>query len=83
MLGLGKPTRSAFNDRDFDALDAACEPTERLLCFSVPRMVKCDKDAIDQYVAVYKKVTDNYRDLLAGDSGTSSGGRWVGFASSV
>ena len=83
MLGIGKPTRRAFNDRDFDALDAACKPSEEKLCFSVPRFVKFDKDAIDQFVAVYKKVTDNYQQLLKDDHGTNAGGAWMGFGSAL
>lgn len=83
MLGLDKPTRIAFAHRDVRELDEACKPSEGKLCFSVPRFVKFDKDAIDRYVAVYRKVTDNYRALLENDKGTNSGGAWMGFGSSV
>ena len=81
MLGLGKPSRIAFADRDVRELDALCAPSEGKLCFSVPRLVKFDKEAIDRYVAVYKKVTDNYQQLLKDDHGTNAGGAWMGFGS--
>ena len=66
LYGHGKPSVLAFADRDVRQNDgtlpnaAHCEE----FCFTVPWFKKCLTDQIDQYIAIYRKVLKNYRELL-------------------
>ena len=66
VYGHGKPSAIAFTERDVRQNDATlpnaahCEE----FCFTVPWFKKCLTDQIDQYIAVYRKVLENYRELL-------------------
>ena len=80
LFNAGKPTRIAFNDRDAREDDEKCRPSEEILCFQLPWFKHFDKEWIDRYVAVFKKVADRYEELLVGDDDKSQGGRWYGVA---
>lgn len=79
FFNAGKPTRVAFNDRDARPDDDKCDPSLNRLCFSVPRFVHFDKAWIEKYAAAYRKVAENYQDLLESDNKQAQGGRWYGF----
>lgn len=79
FFGAGKPTRITFNDRDARLEDSRCDESLQRYCFSVPRFVRFDKEWIERYAAVYRKVALNYQELLDDDSDKSQGGRWFGF----
>lgn len=80
LFRAGKPTRIAFNDRDVRAEDEKCRPSEEKLCFQVPWFKHFDKEMIDKYVDVFRKVASHYEELLVGDDDKSQGGRWFGVA---
>ena len=77
-MNTEKPSRIAFSDRDVRLDDDKCAPSEYIECVSVPRFIKFNKEWIEKYAEVYKKVCDNYQDLLEGDEDKTSGGRWHG-----
>jgi dTDP-4-amino-4,6-dideoxygalactose transaminase len=78
LMNTEKPSRIAFNDRDVTLDDDKCAPSEYIECFNVPRFVKFDKEWIERYAAAFRKVCENYQDLLEGDEDKTSGGRWHG-----
>lgn len=78
LLHTGKPSRVTFTDRDVRESDALLEPSVRKSCFSIPWFKHFDKEWIDRYAAVFKKVADNYEQLLEGDTVKADGGRWHG-----
>ena len=80
FLGLGKPTRKVFNDRDASADDDKCNPSNEKWCFLVPRFVKFDKEWIEKYASAFRKVAENYQQLLAEDTDNAQGGRWYGMS---
>ena len=75
---LGRPSRSAYNDRDLGAMDDACDPSLEKYCFSVPWFIHPEKEWIDRYAAAIRKVIENHMQLLEEDSTCSAGGRWYG-----
>ena len=78
LMNTEKPSRIAFSDRDVRLDDDKCTPSEYIECVSVPRFIKYNKEWIERYAEVYKKVCDNYLELLEGDIDKTSGGRWHG-----
>ena len=78
LLKTGKAGRIAFSDRDVRADDVHLKPSEERHCFSVPWFKHLDKEWIERYAAVFKKVVENYEQLLDGDTDKSQGGRWHG-----
>jgi dTDP-4-amino-4,6-dideoxygalactose transaminase len=78
FLGLGRPSRNAFSERDAREDDKYLAPSLEKYCVSLPWFKKFDKEWIDKYIAVFKKVCDNYESLLEGDTGDTEGGRWYG-----
>lgn len=78
LFNVGKPTRIAFSDRDVREDDKFLEPSEIKFNVSSPWFKNLDKEWIDKYVGVYKKVAENYKDLLEGDDDKDQGGRWHG-----
>ena len=44
----------------------------------MPWFKKFDKEWIEAYASVYKKVVENYTELIEGDTDKSQGGRWHG-----
>ena len=77
-MNLGKPSRIAFNDRDVRLDDEACRPSETKYCFSVPWFKRFDKKWIEIYASAFRKVSENYAQLLDGDAKAVQGGRWYG-----
>jgi dTDP-4-amino-4,6-dideoxygalactose transaminase len=77
-FNLGKPGRIAFSDRDVREDDKYLAPSDEKYCISAPWFKHYDKEWIDRYAAVYKKVADNYRELLEDDVDKTQGGRWHG-----
>jgi hypothetical protein len=58
--------------------DKYLAPSEEKYCFSVPWFKKYDKEWIETYANVFKKVIANYTQLLEGDLDKTQGGRWHG-----
>ena len=50
-----------------DTIDEALKVSEEKQCISVPWFKQLNKEWIDKYVAVYKKVVENYQELLEED----------------
>lgn len=74
-----KPSRIAYSDRDVREDDAACAPSEKMWCFSVPWFKHYEKEWIEAYAAGYRKVVENYRELLDDASAQEKQeGRWYG-----
>lgn len=80
FMGVGKPSRIAYNDRDVRELDDACKPSEDVNIFNTMCFVKFDKEWIDKYVQAIKKVADNYQELLDDEKSKQEqqSGRWFG-----
>ncbi len=78
LYNLGKPSRIAFAQRDVREDDKYLTPSDSIFCMSAPWFKHFDKEWIDLYVKAYKKVAENYRDLLEGDTNKVQGGRWHG-----
>lgn len=77
-LGTGKPSRIAFDDRDVRELDDPLKSAVEKYCFSVPWFKHFDKEWIEKYAAAYRKVAENYEQLLEEDRTKAQGGRWFG-----
>ena len=58
--------------------DAKLKASEEKLCFSIPWFKHFDKEAIEKYAAAYRKVIENYEQLLEEDDKAKQGGRWFG-----
>ncbi len=83
VYGHGKPTRIANSDRDLRQLPGSLPVSEGLgkRLMGIPWFKKMNKQAIDEYVAGYKKVIAGYKDLLADDPGDAASlGGWHFFA---
>ena len=78
FFNLGKPSRIAFSDRDAREDDKYLAPSEERSCFSVPWFKHFDKEWIEKYAEVFRKVAENYEELLEGDDDKEQGGRWHG-----
>ena len=78
FLHLGKPSRIVFMDDDVRQRDKECDSSLEKCCFSVPWFKKYDKEWIEKYASVIRKVAENYKDLLEGDVDKIQGGRWHG-----
>ena len=77
-MHIGKRSLIAFNDRDVRLDDDACRPSETKYCFSVPWFKHYDKEWIELYAKAFRKVSENYEQLLSGDVKAVQGGRWYG-----
>ena len=77
-IHLGKPGRIAFAERDLREDDKYLKPSEEKYCFSVPWFIQCMPEEIDLYAAAYRKVAENYAQLLDSDKDEAQGGRWHG-----
>lgn len=79
FFNAGKPTRILNNDHDVREDDHLCDPSLTKYNFTAPWFKHFDKEWIDKYVAAFKKVTDNYEQLLEGDDKNAAmAGRWFG-----
>ncbi|MBQ7119435.1 MAG: DegT/DnrJ/EryC1/StrS family aminotransferase [Oscillospiraceae bacterium] len=67
----GKPTRIANSDKDVRELDNDLTVAEGIgrLTFHLPWFKHFDKELIEQYAGAFRKVCENYKDLLPGDEG--------------
>jgi len=79
MFNFGKPTRIAFSDRDVREDDKYLARSEAFKCISVPRFTSYNKEWIEKYAAAYRKVAENYEQLLGQESTNIETGRWYGF----
>ena len=77
-FGNGAPSRIAFSDRDVRKDDEKCAPSEKIQCVQVPWFKHYEPEWIEKYAAAFRKVIDNYEQLLDNDSESVSGGRWHG-----
>ncbi|MBQ9085129.1 MAG: aminotransferase class I/II-fold pyridoxal phosphate-dependent enzyme [Clostridia bacterium] len=78
LYGTEAPSRIAFAGRDVREDDALCAPSLDRLCFQVPWFKHFDKEWIEKYAYAFRKVAENYRELLPGDTERDVGGRWFG-----
>lgn len=78
LMNTEKPSRIAFSDRDMREEDDLCKRSELIECVAVPWFKKFDKEWIERYASVYRKVCENYEQLLEGDTDKVAGGRWHG-----
>ncbi len=78
FLRLGKPSRVVFSNRDVRKEDEKLDSALTKCCFSVPWFKKFDKEWIEKYAMVFRKVVENYKELLDGDVDKIQGGRWHG-----
>ena len=71
VFGDGKPTRIANSDKDIREMDkdlvVATGISKRT--FSLPMFRGYDHDVVMQYANAFKKVAENYKELLADDPG--------------
>jgi len=67
----GKPTRIANSDSDVRQLDANLGESENIpaLAFGVPWLKKFIPAEIEEYANAFRKVCENYKELLPGDTG--------------
>ncbi len=71
VFGEGKPTRIANSETDIRQMDNDLEVSENIgkYTFHLPWFKHFDKELIEQYAGAFRKVVENYKDLLADDSG--------------
>ncbi len=74
----GVPTVTEFTDRDVREENTKCDPSVDINCFSAPWFKQFDKEWIEKFARGYRKVIENYTQLLESDEKTSQGGRWFG-----
>jgi dTDP-4-amino-4,6-dideoxygalactose transaminase len=75
---LGTPTRVTFADKAVPNDDERLRPSVEKHCFSVPWFKKFDKEWIERYAKAFRKVVENYKQLLDGDENKEQEGRWHG-----
>ncbi len=71
VFGEGKPTRIANSETDIREMDKDLEVAENIgkYTFHLPWFKHFDKELIEQYAGAFRKVCENYKDLLPGDEG--------------
>lgn len=71
IYGHGKPTRIANSNRDVRQPEGSLPVSEGIgkLVYSIPWFKHCRPDVIEEYANAFKKVSANYRELLAEDQG--------------
>lgn len=77
----GKPTIISKSKRDVRKLRGNLVVSEGIQekVFTIPLFYKYEKSVIEEYVSVFKKVIDNYKELLPGDKGNPKElGGWSG-----
>lgn len=78
LYNEGTPSRIVYNDRDVRLDDDKCKPSESKYCFLAPWFKHFDKEWIEKYAAIFRKVVENHEHLLENDKEKSQGGRWYG-----
>ncbi|MCQ2402328.1 MAG: DegT/DnrJ/EryC1/StrS family aminotransferase [Lentisphaeria bacterium] len=68
--GLGRPTANLFDDSDAREQSGSLPISERVnnVLFALPSFKHDWREEIDQYLAAYVKVAENYQELLPGDN---------------
>ena len=82
----GRPTRIANSSRDVRLLDADLPVSNAVSArlYVIPWFKHFRKDEIEQYANAYRKVAENYEELLAGDQGNPAVlGGWSMFVQKV
>ena len=71
IYGHGKPTRIAHSDRDLRQPPGSLPISEGIgaLTFRIPQFKRYHPEVIEQHAAAYRKVAENYAELLPDDSG--------------
>jgi dTDP-4-amino-4,6-dideoxygalactose transaminase len=71
VYGDGKPTRIANSDSDVRLFDSNLGKAEKIgeRVFRVPWLKKYIPEQIEEYANAFKKVSENYEELLEGDPG--------------
>ena len=71
MFKEGKPTRIANSESDIREMDKDLEVAESIgkHTFHLPWFKHFDKELIEQYAGAFRKVVENYKDLLQDDPG--------------
>ena len=85
IYGHGKPTRIANSQRDLRQPRGSLPVTEKLTSriYSIPWFKHNRPAEIDSYITAFRKVSENYKELLAGDPGDPPDvGSWHFFDSS-
>jgi perosamine synthetase len=73
VYGDGKPTRIAFSDRDLRQRQGSLPVSEAVnsRCFYIPGFKRHRPKLIEEHARAFRKVAENYRELLKGDEGDS------------
>lgn len=71
VYGHGKPTRIANASRDVRELDNSLPLSEKIgsMIYAIPWFKKFYPEIIEEYANAFKKVAENYEELLEGDPG--------------
>ncbi|MDD5597999.1 MAG: DegT/DnrJ/EryC1/StrS family aminotransferase, partial [Victivallaceae bacterium] len=74
IFNTGKPAMTAFARRDVRQGKGSLPVSESIneIAFGIPWFKHCDEKIIDQYVAAFKKVLDNYKDITSSTSFAAS-----------
>ncbi|MBQ6698150.1 MAG: DegT/DnrJ/EryC1/StrS family aminotransferase [Oscillospiraceae bacterium] len=83
VFGDGRPTRIANSDFDVRNFDCDLEVSEAVgaRTFRLPWFKKFDKEVIEQYANAFRKVCENYKELLVDDPGNPENiGGWFFFS---
>ena len=77
IYGHGKPTRIAHTDRDVRQGPGSLPVSEAVDAhtYFIPWFKKYYPEIIEEHANAFKKVAENYKDLLSGDSGNAGRGR--------
>ncbi|MPN61572.1 hypothetical protein SDC9_209310 [bioreactor metagenome] len=80
VYGDGKPTATRNLPPDVDLRKFCGDfPVADTICnymFTDPPFRRFDKAVIDNHIAMFRKVIENYKDLLPGDEHTIAPGNW-------
>ncbi|MCL2517738.1 MAG: DegT/DnrJ/EryC1/StrS family aminotransferase [Oscillospiraceae bacterium] len=82
-MNTGKPTRVAFAERDVRELDKDLPVCEGIKIYSIPWFKKYMPEYIEMHANAFKKVAENYKDLLDSDPNRDKdviSGRWHFYA---
>jgi dTDP-4-amino-4,6-dideoxygalactose transaminase len=80
VYGDGKPTRIAHSDRDVRQPRGSLPVSEKIaaLTYSIPWFKRYRPRVIEEHASAFRKVAENYQDLLADDPGNPEGmGNWA------
>lgn len=81
LIGTEKPSRIAFSERDVREDDKLCDRSLKIYWFNLPWFKHFDDETrewIEKYAAAFRKVAENYEELLDKNNENVQGGRWFG-----